>query len=324
MSTLEQYIERFLRFGNMDKGFPLYQYDGGQCSYTIHISGIVHGNEVGSLPTLVHLIEDLESQNTYFGGQINISLGNLEAARLNRRFIDADLNRLFLRPQPKEHQSTHEGKRARELMPLLEQCDVVLDLHQTMLPSAIPFYIFPDTPQAIAIAEAIGGTTAYIDATPTNDTPTYQCADEFVWRQGKPALTLELGEAGFHTPADRASSTAVRNLITLFERLRIQHLLISRHSEDLLSTIQGSRRESLSWYTTVHREPYASQELQLRPNLINFHPVTKGERLTVEGTPALFAAYDGRLLFPKYPKRDDQGNICETLPKEIYRIIQKV
>ena len=99
MSTLEQYIERFLRFGNMDKGFPLYQYDGGQCSYTIHISGIVHGNEVGSLPTLVHLIEDLESQNTYFGGQINITLGNLEAARLNRRFIDADLNRLFLKSQ---------------------------------------------------------------------------------------------------------------------------------------------------------------------------------------------------------------------------------
>lgn len=323
MPTLEQYIERFLRFGHTNNGFPLYQYDGGQSSYTIHISGIIHGNEVGSLPTLVHLIEDLESQNTYFGGQINISLGNLEAARLNQRFIDADLNRLFLKSQPKEHQSTHEGKRARELMPLLEQCDVVLDLHQTMLPSAMPFYIFPNTPQAIAIAEAIGGTTAYIDATPTNDTPTYQCADEFVWRQGKPALTLELGEAGFHTPADRASSTAVRNLITLFERLRIQQLLTSPYSDDLLSTIQASRVESLSWYTTVHRQPYHSQDLHLKPDLINFHPVDKGERLTAEGTPELFAHCDGRLLFPKYPKRDAQGHICETLPKEIYRIIQK-
>ena len=91
-------------------------------------------------------------------------------------------------------------------MPLLEECNIILDLHQTMLPSAMPFYIFPNTPLAIAIAEAIGGTTAYIDATPTNDSPTYQCADEFVWRQGKPALTLELGEAGFHQPAEEASS----------------------------------------------------------------------------------------------------------------------
>lgn len=324
MSTLEQYIERFLAFGNLDNGFALYQYDGGKSDYTIHISAIIHGNEIGSLPAIVQLIVNLEQKILSFGGKINITLANPEASRLNQRFIDADLNRLFLNGQPKEHLETHEGKRARALMPLLEQCNIILDLHQTMLPSAMPFYIFPNSPIAIAIAEAIGGTTAYIDATPSSDTPTYQCADEFVWRQGKPALTLELGEAGFHEPAKRTSTTAIENLVTLFETLRIQNLLTASNEENLLAAIRLHRVESLSWYTTVHREPYASQELRLRPNLINFHPVTKGERLTVEGTPELFAACDGRLLFPKYPNRDAEGNICETLPKEIYRIIQEV
>ena len=171
MSTLERYLDRFLDFGNTERGFALYQYDGGECLYTIHISGIIHGNEVGSLPAIVKLIESLEQKRLNFGGKINITLGNLEGSRLNRRFIDADLNRLFLNAQPTEHVETHEGKRARALMPILEECNMILDLHQTMLPSAMPFYIFPNSPIAIAIAEAIGGTTAYIDATPNNDAP---------------------------------------------------------------------------------------------------------------------------------------------------------
>ena len=324
MSILERYLDRFLTFGNTERGFALYQYDGGKSAYTIHISGIIHGNEIGSLPAIVQVIEHLEQKILSFGGKINITLGNLEASRLNQRFMDADLNRLFLKDQPTEHVETHEGKRARALMPLLEECNMILDLHQTMRPSAMPFYIFPNTPTAIAIAEAIGGTTAYIDATPNNDAPTYQCADEFVWRQGKPALTLELGEAGFHQPAEKTSTTAIENLVNLFETLRTQNLLTAPNEPNLLTAIRMHRMESLSWYTTVHREPYTSQALQLRPDLINFHPITKGERLSAEGTPAIFAPYDGRLLFPKYPKRDPQGNICETLPKEIYRIIQEV
>ena len=164
MSTYDEYVYRFLTYGHTDRGFPLYQYDGGSSSYTIHLSGIIHGNEVGSLPTLIQVIEDLETDALDLCGKINITLGNPEASKLNRRFVDADLNRLFLENHPIEHQDTHEGKRARSMMPLLKECDLILDLHQTMLPSEIPFYIFPKTPLSIAIAEAIGGTNAYIDA----------------------------------------------------------------------------------------------------------------------------------------------------------------
>ena len=75
-------------------------------SVLLHLSGIIHGNEVGSLPTLIQLIEDLETGATYHGGKINVTLGNPEASKLNRRFVDADLNRLFLDNQPLEHQDT--------------------------------------------------------------------------------------------------------------------------------------------------------------------------------------------------------------------------
>ena len=323
MSVFDEYLHRFFKYGHADRGFPLYQYNGGINPYTIHLSGIIHGNEVGSLPTLLGVIEDLETGTIQFGGKVNITLGNPEASKLNRRFIDADLNRLFLYNQPTEHQDTHEGKRARAMMPILEECDLILDLHQTMLASEMPFYIFPNTPISIAIAEAIGGTNAYIDATPTEDAPKYQCADEFVWRQRKPALTLELGEVGFHQSANQASSTAVHNLLNLFDTL-IRNEYATEDTDTMLSVIQSQRTQSLSWYKTVHRQPYSSAELRLKPGIINFYPVQKGEPLNTDGSPLMMAPCDGRILFPKYPRRDERGIICEALPKEIYRIIQKL
>ena len=84
MSLFDDYVHRFLTHGHTDRGFPLYQYDGGISPYTIHLSGIIHGNEVGSLPTLIQLIEDLETGALTFGGKINVSLGNPEASKIEQ------------------------------------------------------------------------------------------------------------------------------------------------------------------------------------------------------------------------------------------------
>ena len=121
MNKLDTYLQTFKKFATPDLDILLYQYDGGKSDYTLHISSIVHGNEVGSLPTVISVIQDLEQGNIEFGGRINITLGNPEASKMDRRFIDADLNRLFLTTQPSEHQHTHEGQRSRALMPWLDQ-----------------------------------------------------------------------------------------------------------------------------------------------------------------------------------------------------------
>lgn len=323
MSTLETHLKRFRQVTNSTVDFPLYQYEGGKNEFTLHLSGIIHGNEVGSLPTLLSIVEDLESGALKFGGNINISLGNPEASKLNRRFVDADLNRLFLKDQPSEHVDTHEAKRALQLMPWLDKADVILDLHQTMLASAMPFYIFPKTDMSLAIAEAIGGTQAYIDATPTDEAPLYQCADEYVWRRGKPALTLELGEAGFHAPATEAASQAVRGLIGLFEGLYTHHVASMDDTGTMLFHIRKHSLGELTHYHTVHREPYRGSQYRLKSGLINFVDVQQGEALNAPNSPDLIAPCTGKLLFPKYPRRNDLGDVIETLPKEIYRIIQE-
>ena len=321
IDQLEVCLKEFDALRSNDSLPMHYIYDGGASSFRVQICGIIHGNEVGSLPTIIQLIKDLESKRRTFSGKISICLGNPEAARLNRRFIDADLNRLFLSPQPKQHRSSHEGKRAKELMPILSECDLLLDLHQTNLASKRAFFIFPNSPLSEAWARTIGGTNAYVNSTPTTPNPSYQCSDDFIWSQGKPALTLELGKAGFHESAQRVSTTAIDNLLSHIDQL--VRLGIEHNNEATLQYLKGIDLGNLEIFTTVHREPYHTINHQLRDGLINFHPVEKGDVLSAQNTPMLLAPLDGVLLFPKYPSRDHSGQINETLPKEIFRIIQR-
>ena len=319
IEQLEKYLTEFNTLRSSQTLPMHYEYDGGKSSFRIQICSIIHGNEVGSLPTVIQLIRDLESNKISFNGKISILLGNPEAAKLNRRFIDADLNRLFIVPQPEIHNSTHEAKRARELMPILSQCDLLLDLHQTNLASNRAFYIFPNSKISLAWAKVIGGANAYVDSTPKIKKPTYQCSDDFIWSQGKPALTLELGKAGFHEPAKTVSTIAIQNLLTQANDLI--SMGVEHNQAQTIEHFQNSSSSHLEMFETAHREPYHTAEHQLKAGLINFHPVTKGEVLSAPDTPTIIAPISGDLLFPKYPRRSQIGTISETLPKEIFRII---
>ena len=114
------------------------------------------------------------------------------------------------------------------------------------------------------------------------------------------------------------------NLLHLMNNIIHQNKDILWNDDALLTEIKTHKTVNLSWYRTIHREPYTSEQLQLKPELTNFSSVQRGESLHADGTPPLLAPNTGRILFPKYPRRGVDGAICETLPKEIYRIIQEI
>ena len=96
---------------------------------------MVHGNEVGSLPAAVRLVETLKGQDLRFGGRVTVFIGNPEAGLEDRRFLEADLNRVFLDGVA----SSHEANRAREIMPILDTADLFIDFHQTILATEQPY-----------------------------------------------------------------------------------------------------------------------------------------------------------------------------------------
>ena len=309
MHNIHELLKQFQEHANGEMYPWMFVHNGGEHNHHIVFSTLIHGNETGPLPAFLWAIEALKSGLISYGGMITFILGNPEAARKDQRFLESDLNRMFL-DTPLD---THESRRAQKLMPIFDTADVLIDFHQTILPSAQPFYICPWTTLSSQWARALALSPAGVDATPPTGPATTRCADDYVSMQGKPAITIELGEKGFHQEAEDVAKQAIR---------RSMHISTSIHQGVSLDTL-SLKCPTITLYKTLHREPYAHDDLLLRPGLINFLPVQKGEILSAPNTPDIHAHIDGCILFPKYPSVGKDGRTLAR-PKEIFRIVAPI
>lgn len=285
-------------------------HDGGQHELHVVIGSMVHGDEVGSLPAVVRLMQALADGSVTYGGKLTVFVGNPEAGAQDRRFLESDLNRVFVEEPP----DTHEGRRARELLPILDAADVFLDLHQTILHTDRPFYIFPWSVVGWQWARAIGGAHTWVTRPPTEAFSAGTCcADEYVRLRGKPGITLELGPKGFDPAAEERAWNALVRLLALADRIGTGESL-----EDA-----AAAEPDLQFVQTTWRCRFDDPRMHLRPGLVNFEPARAGEILSAPGTPEITAPMDGMLLFPKYAEYQG-GVVVEPRPGEIVRIVTEV
>lgn len=290
-----------------------HRHDGGEHGAHLVFSSLIHGNEVGSLAGLVRAVEDLAAGRLQYGGRVTLLLGNPEAARANVRFLEADLNRVFL---PERDDALHEHRRAGELMPLLDEADVYFDFHQTLKPSRQPFYIFPWSEAGWLWVRALAGAQVWVTRNPGQAFSSgMMCADEYVRDRGRPGITLELGEKGWSDEA------ADRTYAMITDALRFA---------DDVAQGRGTLEEAalaqpdVRFFETQHRVAFADPAMTLAPGIPNFEPVMAGQVLSAPGTPELRAPCDGAVLFPKYPPRDADGLALDPRPQEIFRVITEL
>jgi len=88
----------------------------------VGVVGCLHGDEIVGRK----VIEWLDKVSLAKGSLILI-LANEEAIALEKRYVDADLNRCF----PGKINGSHEEKIAAKLLQELKDCDMVLDIHST-------------------------------------------------------------------------------------------------------------------------------------------------------------------------------------------------
>jgi len=288
-------------------------HEGGEHDLHVVVTCLVHGNEVGSLPGVNRVLAALRSGERAFGGRLSVVIANPEAGLQDKRFLEADLNRMFGKLDGDEH----ECRRAAEIAPILASADVHLDLHQTILHTEQPFTIFPWHSDCWRWARVLHAATACVTR------PAGQgfalgglvCADEYVRNLGKPGFTLELGQKGFSDDAADRAELAVNNLLDAADR-------VGRGETTLAS--EAEHKPELVFWQTDHREPFASRAHRLREGLLNFTPVVAGEVLSAPGTPTITAPMAGCVLFPKYPDYDAAGQAIGPLPSEIIRVITQV
>jgi len=306
---LEQLLKDFQRLhapGPFEYDWA-HHHDGGRHPTHIVFGCMVHGNEHGSLPAAVRLVEALTEGSLRFGGRVTVFIGNPEAALENARYLESDLNRVFLHTG----QSRHEDRRAQALMPILDAADVFIDFHQTILETAQPFYIFPWHRPGWQWARAIRGTDVWVTRDPTvTFSSGSKCSDEYVADRGRPGITLELSQKGFSEAAEALCWQ------TMLETLR----LADETSTGLTVTDLAERKAELAFFQTTFAQRFEHPELALRPGLVNFQRVRAGETLHADGTETITVPDDGALLFPKYPHREGSRAV-EPWPNEIYRLV---
>jgi predicted deacylase len=125
----------------------------------VALISLVHGNELAGAIALDRL---LRAGFTPLRGKLTFGFANLDACdRFDpeqptaTRFIDEDMNRLWDKAVLDGPRRSLELDRAREMRPLIDSVDVLLDLHSMLWPSQ-PLLLSGDTAKGRALALAIG------------------------------------------------------------------------------------------------------------------------------------------------------------------------
>ncbi|MFC0385621.1 M14 family metallopeptidase [Muricoccus vinaceus] len=123
------------------------------------IVSLTHGNEFAGATVLARW---LRAGLRPARGTLTLVFANLEAfARFDpadptlSRYVDEDLNRVWSARHLDGPRDSLELRRARELRPVVEAADALLDLHSMLWPSD-PLILTGASPGALALAQAIG------------------------------------------------------------------------------------------------------------------------------------------------------------------------
>ena len=108
-------------------------FDSGEPGLHVMISAILHGNEISGAITLDHL---LKNDVRPLAGKLSFAFANPEAYLAfdpnnpwASRYIDEDMNRVWSEDVLGSERTSLELERARQMRPIIDQVDMLLDLH---------------------------------------------------------------------------------------------------------------------------------------------------------------------------------------------------
>ncbi len=141
-------------------GVPGFQhFETGRAGPHVLITALMHGNEIAGAIVLDEL---LRTRVRPLRGKLTLGFLNLAAfARFDTaqptasRFVDEDMNRLWDSAILEGSRDSTELARAREIRPIIDSADILLDLHSMLWPSE-PLILSGPTAKGRRLACAIG------------------------------------------------------------------------------------------------------------------------------------------------------------------------
>jgi predicted deacylase len=176
-------------------------FDSGKSGSTLLVTGAVHGNEVSGPLAIRQIAREIKD------GALRLKAGKLilvpvvheQAYRKNVRFVEINLNRVFARhanPTLLEHHV------ANEICRIVDECDVLLDLHSTHVDEDRPsIYLDYDTSPNRALALATGLGTACVGWPAMYEGRGEPGSTDYADQQGKSSILIECG--GHNNPKSK-------------------------------------------------------------------------------------------------------------------------
>lgn len=251
---------------------------------TLGFSALVHGNEFLGLPILNSLIQSILNGDIQVNYDIYFGLGNIPAAFANKRFIEEDMNRCFGKIG-----HTSEAKRAYELETLmLNHCDFLVDIHQTIFTSEKPFFIFQySSERCLSIMEKWNTDIPVILQEAQLGENTGLCTDEYVRSRGGFGTALELGQLGTENHFDLG--------------LEICRRVLKNTTSEMVTSkeiLEPLKFEVLKLSASAYKVKDSSYKLD--EGWKNLSYFEKGQRLGVSDAGEILAPVSGFMLFPRY------------------------
>lgn len=270
----------------------------------------VHGNEPSGVLALQRIFEQLRTHQIPLSGQLVGVLGNMEALRQEVRYVNEDLNRLFV-PSRIEQVRAAPEEQTFETLELLSICDLVesleartedelffVDCHTTSSAS-LPFISLNEGfPSSLQLAQRVP-VAAVIGA----EKEIKGCLAEWLNQRGWTGFTYEAGQ---HQAALSVENQEAIIWLALLHAGCIHEVQAQPYLDRAWATLQQQGTQPQAVYRL--RLAYRIREdeaFRMEPGFHNLQLVRRGERLATSDGEPVVAPEDAYLLMPLY---QPQGN----------------
>jgi succinylglutamate desuccinylase len=298
------------------------------CKYTqgnpgpllICLAGI-HGNEHAGITALKRLDSMLlrereKNPGFVFSGTLVGLIGNIQAVEKKTRFLDSDLNRIFINEIVNEviniesEQLTGEKRELKELLDSINQIIldanpskiILLDIHTTSAEGGL-FAIPSDDPESINLALALHAPVIKGFIKGLKGTTLHYFSNNQVANQRKVIpIVFEAGQHLDPLSINRCIS-AIINCLRTMECVKAKD--VENHHDEILIGFSKGLPKLTKLVDRYKIDP--DENFEMKPGFINFQKIKKNQELAINKHGEILSCFDGYILMPLYQKKGEDG-----------------
>lgn len=192
-----------------------HHFEGKEAGPKLLFFGAIHGDEYCG-PIAIGLVVDRINSGELVlkrGSVRFVPICNPKAFKEKRRVLKENLNRVFRKTEKPE---TFEAKLANELTALVDECDVLLDIHSSFVPAPSNVFVDYPTEENLAFARALSPEFLVFDWPKVYENNEFAfdswTTDRYAHEAGKIGLLAECGKHDDLVAIERAETYILRTL----------------------------------------------------------------------------------------------------------------